>query len=57
MPGGGVELGESFEEAARREVREETGLIIDDLGPGSSQMRPTVRPHLGSVVEDLLDVV
>ena len=32
-PGGGVEAGESIEEAARREVREETGLVVDDLGP------------------------
>lgn len=33
MPGGGLEPGESFEEAAVREVREETGYGIDDLGP------------------------
>lgn len=33
MPGGGLEPGESFEEAARREVKEETGYEIDDLGP------------------------
>ena len=29
MPGGGVEPGESFEEAAVREVYEETGLEVD----------------------------
>ena len=32
-PGGGLHAGESYEQAARRELREETGLAIPELGP------------------------
>ena len=32
-PGGGLQAGESYEQAARRELREETGIEIAELGP------------------------
>jgi 8-oxo-dGTP diphosphatase len=36
-PGGGLDPGESYEEAARRELYEETGLVVGDPGPQIAQ--------------------
>lgn len=36
-PGGGVEHGESFEQAAIRELQEETGIVCDEIGASVAQ--------------------
>ncbi len=52
LPGGFVDYGETVEQAARREIREETGLILDDItlfGVYSDPQRDP-RQHTLSVV-------
>lgn len=39
-PGGEVDPGETFEDAARRELLEEAGIAIDDPGPQIARMTP-----------------
>ena len=49
-PGGGVDTGESYEDAARRELLEETGLRIDELGPQVGQRTAEFQTPAGEMV-------
>ncbi|MFG2044438.1 NUDIX domain-containing protein [Dactylosporangium sp. NPDC048998] len=49
MPGGKIEDGESPQEAARREVREETGLEAEPILPYTVRTRPSVTTADGEV--------
>lgn len=51
FPGGGLEFGEDFAVALRREVREETGLSVDILGPiGLWEYRRTSSYYLTGII-------
>ncbi|MFJ2548640.1 NUDIX hydrolase [Pseudomonas sp. NPDC087612] len=49
-PGGGVEEGENFEQAAIRELREETGIEVDAVGAHLSERRFTMQLPSGEWV-------
>ena len=57
MPGGMIEYGETFEEAGRREVKEETGLTVNNLEVFCVQTDKNEHAHFISVGMIARDVI
>src|SRR5215475_10417032 len=50
LPGGGIEVGETPEQAAIRELHEETGIVVEDVGVAIGERSYKMRLPSGEVV-------